>query len=1140
MTLKVRLLLGAAAPFVFALPAAAQTVTISTATTTPVQTATAGTGGTNADVDVTAAGSVTLTNAPANSAPVTINSNNKVTNAGTISTVNSENTVGVRILPGFNSGLSNTGTISLLEDYTRTDTDNDGDLDGPVAQGTNRIGVLVEPGGTLTGNIFHTGGAITVEGNNSYGVSIRSDMVGNFRKDGTGAVSLTGANGVALDFRGNITGNVEIGGGTTTAMGEGSVGVRVSGNVNGEFMIDGSVLSTGFTSTTASNYEDPDDADDNDTGSDEPAKLDPDDLLVGGSAVEIRGNLSRGFLINGNAIGGPDPTPDIKDVVQNFNVNRSTGTVSTFGSAPAVLIQATDGGGGSNLVLGRVRETIRDTLDDDKDNDLEEIIGTFNYDYGFMNRGGISASGLNMGFNATALKIAGSADGTHTTTVEGGIFNGGTVVAVAFEGNATGIQLGSGASTPMFLNTGSIAATVLTETTHNAKAVVVEAGASLPTVTNNGLMLASVRGYDGNATAFQDLSGTVTNFTNSSRITATYIDDNENDDITSGAGRAIALDLSHSPSAVTLTQNDTIDNARINGDVLFGVGNDRFNLLSGEVRGAIDFGTGADTLNINSAKLFGNARFGGSGATVALDGAEMTGNINLGNATGSLSFLNQSIYNGGITRTGAGAMSMTVNNSTVNNTAAGTLGLSSLSLTNNAKVGLVIDNARVAGNIPIFNISGTANIAANTQFTPIFDQFRNETFSLRVLNAGTLTLGAPINSMLNANAPFIYNMTLTQPNPNAIDLNLSVKTAQQLGLNGRQTGAYAAVLDLMEEDDSVGSAVASIPGSAEFLRGWSDLLPGSDAAVMRVLASNSTAAFGATAHRLDLITNKPNAPGGAWAEEFGVFHKSDATGSSLGVEGGGYGVAAGIDVLSDGNALIGAFAALESAELEEETRTGAPLNVSHKSFGAYGGWLNGNLAINGAASIGFIDFTSDRKLAIGSLSDRVKGEWSGQTYTAGARATYTVPLGWLSLKPFVAADYIAFQQDGYQETAATNDGLALVVGDSDASLATASYGVSLMGDFGGDDAYKFRPQLSVGYRNILNWENTPATLRFAGGSTGTSFQLNPGVEPEDAIVAGLGLNIDSQFLNLKIGYDAEIGDSSMTHYGSITLRMAFW
>ena len=43
-----------------------------------------------------------------------------------------------------------------------------------------------------------------------------------------------------------------------------------------------------------------------------------------------------------------------------------------------------------------------------------------------------------------------------------------------------------------------------------------------------------------------------------------------------------------------------------------------------------------------------------------------------------------------------------------------------------------------------------------------------------------------------------------------------------------------------------------------------------------------------------------------------------------------------------------------------------------------------------------------------------------------------------------------------------------------------------------------------------------------------------------AIVAGLGLNIDSQFLNVKLGYDTEITKNTTTHYGSITLRMAFW
>lgn len=1138
MTLKVRLLLGAAAPLVFSLPAVAQ-VTISTPTTTPVQTSTANAGAPS-DVNIASGGSITLDEQPAATA-VTINSSNKLDNDGQINITDSNNAVGVRIIPGVTGSYTGTGVISVTEDYTRTDTDNDTDLDGPLAIGTGRVGILLESGGTFTGDIrlensATVASAITIEGNNSYGVSLRSTLNGNYVQNG--GITVIGSNSVGLDIRENVTGNVEVGG-SVNAQGEGSIAVNVLGDVTGEFMIDGAVGSTGFTSRELSNYEDPDDADDNDTGTDEPAKLDADDLLIGGPGVAVRRDLSRGFLINGSAVGGVDPTDDIKDVVQDFNENRTAGSVTSFGSAPAVLIQSADGAAGDTIQLGRVRETIYDSLDDDDDDNLSEVIGVFNYDYGFMNRGTVLSAGLNMGISSTGIRIAGSADGQHQTIVDGGIFNGGSISARSFEANAVGLNIGSGASTPTLVNSGSIFGTVNTETNHTGWGVRIDAGASVPTVTNSGLMQANIRGYDGTGIAFQDLSGTVTSFTNTSRIAAGYTDDDTTDDITSGAGQAIAIDLSRNASGVTLTQTDTIDNARIFGDVYLGAGNDRFNLLSGEMIGDTYFGAGSDVFAINSARLFGNATFGGSNADFSLNGSEMLGDIAFGSAGGTMAFTGASTFTGGITRTGAAPLSMTVNNSTVNNYADGTLNLSSMSLTNSAKVGLVIDNTRITNNTPIYNISGTANIAANTLFTPIFDQFTATPFTLRVINAGTLSLGGPLSAMLNANGPYLYNMNLVQPNPNAIDLQLSVKSASQLGLNTRQAGAYDAVLDLLSEDDEFAVALTSLAGAEDFLRGWGDLLPGSDAAIMRVLASNATAAFGATAHRLDLISNKPDAPGGAWAEEFGVFHRSDASADSVELSGGGFGVAAGVDLISTGSALIGVFGSLESVEMEEENRSAAPLNVSQKSLGAYGGWINGNLAVNGAASFGFADFTSDRQVAIGTLTDRVRGEWSGQTYTAAIRASYTLPFGWFDAKPFVATDYIGFQQDGYQETA-TMDDLALVVGDSDASLATASYGILLESVIGSDEAFSFRPHVSLGYRNILGWDTSPGAMNFVGNSAGTSFTLDSGVEPEDALVAGLGLNVDSQFVNIRLGYDAEISDTALTHYGSVTLRMAFW
>ncbi len=1133
MTFKMRLLLGAAAPLVFTLPAVAQ-VSIATATTAPVRTSTAN-GGAASDVSITTAGSITLATPAAGTAAVTIDSNNSVTNAGTISIPNTNDVVGVRILPGFTGSFTNTGTVSVLEDYTRTDTDNDGDLDGPLATGSNRVGVLIEPGGTMNGNIV-LNGAVAVEGNNSYGVSVRSILNGNYTQNSS--VTVTGSNSVGVDLRENVTGNVELN--NVSAQGEGAVGVRSLGDVAGEFMIDGSVSATGFTSVDPRdvNYIDP--FIPRTDGKTSAQLRDADDLLVGGSAVEIRGSLAHGFLINGAAVGGVDPTDDIKDVVQDFNENRSTGSVSSFGSAPAVSIRAQDGAAGRNITLARVRETVLDTLDDDKDGNVTEVIGTFNYDYGFMNRGIVTANGLNVGFAATGVDIAGSADGTHTTTIDGGVFNGGTITATSFEANATGVRIGAGATTPQLVNNGTIGATVNTVTNHDAFAVLIDTGANVGTVVNNGLISAQAYGFDGDAVAFRDLSGTVTNFTNTSRIAAGYIDKNTTDSITSGTGQSIAVDLSRNTTGVVFTQNEAADNARIFGGIALGSGNDQLNLLSGEIGGNINFGTGSDALTITSAKLTGDAIFGGTGAAVNLNAAEMTGALTLGSANGSLSFTNGTIYNGAISRSGTGPMSLTVNNSTVNNSGVGTLNLTSMSTANAAKIGLVVNNARVTSNTPIYNVAGTATIGANTLFTPVFSQFAKNPFTLRVVNATTLNLGGPLSAMLNTNAPYIYDVALTQPNANAIDLVVDVKTATELGLNTRHASAYGAVLDLLGNDDTLGAAVTSIPGAGEFMRGWADLMPGSDAAVMRVLSSNATAAFGATANRLDLIANKPDAPGGAWVEEFGVYHKTDKTDRSLGVDGGGFGVAAGVDLLSNGTSLIGAYAALESAELEESSRTSAPLNVAQTAFGLYGGWVNGNLAINGAASYGFVDFTSDRQVAIGAITDRLRAEWKGQSYTAGARATYNLPLGWLDVKPFVAADFIGFKQDGYKETATTDSKLAIDAGDADATLATASYGVSLIGNLGSDNAFAIKPQLTVGYRNILSWDSTPAAMRFAGNTAGTTFTLDPGLEPEDAIVAGLGINVSSQFLNVKLGYDAELGDNSMTHYGSITLRMAFW
>jgi uncharacterized protein with beta-barrel porin domain len=1130
MSFKVRLLLGAAAPLVFVLPAAAQT-TINTATTAPVTTSTLNSGA-PADLIIDSAGSITPTAGTANVTAVTVNSNNTVTNKGSIALNNSDNSTGILFQPNLTTGYVGTGSITVLEDYTRSDTNSDGVLDGALATGTGRYGIKVNPGGTFLGDLLNSGG-VTVEGNNSAGISVQSAIQGNLTS--AGAISVTGNNGFGLDLQKNVSGNVRLTGGVSV-QGQASQAVRVLGDIGGEFMNSGSITATGYSSSSVTNINTS-----TSVTTVTPPALTADELLISGSAMQISGNLAFGFLNNGAATGTVvDTTTDVKDVIQNFNVNRGTGSIGSFGSAPALDIAPLSGAAGRNITFAKVRESVPDTLDDDADGNTTEIIGVFNYDYGLINRGSILGSGLNTGVDATAVRIAGSADGAYTTTIAGGIFNSGSISTTAHEANAIGLDIGRGATTPQLVNTGQISAADYSPGGHTGTAVLIRQGASLGSVTNSGLISSTSVGFNGDAVAFRDLSGTVTSVTNTSRIVAGHSDNDTTDAITSGTGRSIALDFAANVTGVTLTQTEAIDNARIFGDVLFGSGADRFDLLSGQAIGNVDFGAGgADTLNINSALLSGNAVFHGPTASVTLaNGALMAGALNFGTAAATINFSGSSNYDGAITNTGAGRVGITLNKASLTQRASTALAVSSFSATNGSQLNIDVSDARIAGAAPVFVVAGSASLSADTKIAPVFSQVQLTPFTVRVIQANTLTLGGPIANMLDAaTTPFLYQLGLAQTGNN-IDLSLRVKTIDELGLGNFQRNSYDAVLNLLRKEDTLGAALTQITDAATFDRAYNDLLPPNDTSIMKVLATNASAAMGATGRRLDLVSDKPNAPGGAWLEEFGLFHNADATKDSLKTSGGGFGVAGGFDLISYRDKVLGAYFSLDSAKLEEDGRTSAPLTASQTVIGGYGGWKSGALSVNGSAGYGFVTFDDKRDISVSTLTDKVVAKWKGNTIQAAGRASYEIPIGFLRFKPYVAADYLGLNQDGYTETATTLSSLALVTDSASSHLATASAGVMLAAHFDSGSTFRIDPEITLGYKSVLSFDSSPATAHFLNQTS--SFKLGRGTEPENALLAGFGINVSSQYLNLKLGYDAEISDTSITHYGSITLRLAFW
>ncbi len=183
----------AAAPLLLFASQALADVTITDKRTAPVATGTIN-GGAPDNIIISNTGGLKITTA---GPMVTINSTNTVVSSGEISSVDVDGSIGIQINGGTTTNLTNNAVITINDSLNQaaaaTDTDKDGDLDGPFANGTGRYGIRVSGAGAVTGNILNSAsGAITIEGNNSFGISLESALIGDLTN--LGSVTITGNN----------------------------------------------------------------------------------------------------------------------------------------------------------------------------------------------------------------------------------------------------------------------------------------------------------------------------------------------------------------------------------------------------------------------------------------------------------------------------------------------------------------------------------------------------------------------------------------------------------------------------------------------------------------------------------------------------------------------------------------------------------------------------------------------------------------------------------------------------------------------------------------------------------------------------------------------------------------------------------
>ncbi len=585
------LLLAAASPLCFIAGLAHAETTITTAVTTPIATATAAAGKPD-DVNVTSTGTVK----PASGTAVTLNSNNKVTVDGAIGFTDVNNAVGIGVVGGNTGQVAGLGVIQILESYSATDTNGDGVVDGVFAKGTGRFGIQVTGAQPFHGSIITTGGSITVQGNDSAGISVESAMDGQLTS--AGSVAITGDRSFGIHTKSTMGGGITING-PVTATGVGAIGVAVDDNVAGKLIINQTVISTGYRSTARPL----------DTVI---AKMTADELQQGGSAIRIQGDVLGGVLIAAPPITLDAAIPDVnKDGITDSG--EITASVLTFGSAAALSI----GANGRSIHLGAL---------------------TTGLPYGLAVMGNVQGSGVYDGITATGVQLGGLGGAVN---VDGGIYVGGSIAADAAKADSTGLHLGAGAVAHSIANVGVIKATATSAASAspaiNVRALEIDAGATSRVLFNSGLIAAAIAGSTGNATAVQDNAGQLTGISNTGVISATITPA----DGSTATGARIALDLRANTGGVTVLQalsGLAGSTPSILGDVLFGTGSAHLNLQAGGLTGSVLFGGGTNSLVLDGgATMVGNLTK--TGGTLSIDVTKGSLTVNNAGVT-SLTSLN--------------------------------------------------------------------------------------------------------------------------------------------------------------------------------------------------------------------------------------------------------------------------------------------------------------------------------------------------------------------------------------------------------------------------------------------------------------------------------------------------------------------
>lgn len=1099
---------------------------ITTVVVTPLATSTVQTGG--SDITIETTGSIAVTTSPETAPALKIDSNNNVTNFGTISYKGVANAVGVQIDAGTSStATTTTGSLNGLLGTI--------DLTGA---GTGKTGVLVElPTGNVSGT-FNGGttgiglGTIKVTGDNSFGLHILSGVTldGNLTFAGadtvtsstTTAGNSTGVVGAEID--GNIVGNIVVSqlGGSIVATGAGSRGLVVLGNVTGDIFNGGGIEAAGVGTSSSSSS----------------TKTSTTGNPMGGSAFVLAGSVSLGIT---NA--GPISAGD----------GIAQGIIATQGTGPAVYISPSAGGALTPAPLN---------------------IGVYTADandpgYSFYNRGQISATPNNVDTGALAMHVVGAV-GTPVNFEGLGIFNSGRIAATAATDNkatngvpVTGLWIDDYVNVPELNNssepgtgTGNILASISGASPGQAIALLINTNASLPTLINSGTIGASVTSSDLtisglSATAIFDKSGTLNSIDNSGTISATTTTLQNNSQV------HVAANLQANTSGINFQ-----DTGQVIGDVFFGSGNDVLNVSGTGVNGSpasvignLSFYGGHDSLSIGDNNSVIGAVLERGGGYVNIGVGTLAG------GSGQL-FVNNTDFGGNSNYDGG-----TLEAGSVDVKSGATLGLTlsqPFNLAANAANPYILSTNN-AGSLGSIDLEGGSKL--NVSFGSFVSTPGTEAAKFILFDSQNITIADPdqIRTSITSTIPFLFTGNVcaygisgfSNSNPSActdtpahdqLVLTLQPKSATELGLTGYAKDIFPYANAALAADNPLGAAVISGIGSnTEAQNVYSQFAPdvtGGARALAVALTDSVSGAVGARQRALRMYAGQSSSAT-LWGQEYA--QRFDNNGNQAnGYSDNGFGMSLGVDGGSISSGRYGAALNFFSGDISEKVPALVKTSTEWYMLSGYTDWRGQGLFFDSQATVGYGNLSGKRGLSIQSsatsqtpgllLLSRTATDKRASILASGGISTGAVlTMGSTVLMPQASLDGLMLREEGYTESGGGN-GFDLRVNPYYANSLRGYLGATAREDLNLGVFY-LQPQASIGYRYDFLAQAVNLKSQFIGDASnpGTEFTLVGPDPAKGSFVANAGLAATTGDWSIGFNFDYLSGGGSREQVGTITL-----